>query len=80
MADTREAQAPSGDSERRLDLDAAIAVLPRMQRAVIVMRFYDDRTVAEIAEALALPRGTVSSHLSRALAALRRSDLLKDTP
>ena len=45
--------------------------LPARQRAVIVLRYYDDMSEAEIAAALELSIGTVKSHASRALATLR---------
>jgi RNA polymerase sigma-70 factor (sigma-E family) len=46
--------------------------LPAKQRAVLVLRYYEGMTEAEIAEALNISRGTVKSHTSRALGALRR--------
>ncbi|WP_436497382.1 SigE family RNA polymerase sigma factor [Actinokineospora sp. HUAS TT18] len=50
---------------------ARIAMLPRKQRAAIVLRYYDDHTDDEIAEVLGCSAGTVRSHISRALSALR---------
>jgi len=50
---------------RRLD------ALPPKQRAVLVLRFYEDLPDREIGEVLGCPVGTVRSHVSRALAALR---------
>ncbi|CAN5224452.1 hypothetical protein BH24ACT12_BH24ACT12_26660 [soil metagenome] len=47
------------------------ATLPRKQRAAVVLRFYEDRTYAEIAEILACSEATVRSQVHRALAALR---------
>ncbi|MBP2329831.1 RNA polymerase sigma-70 factor (sigma-E family) [Kibdelosporangium banguiense] len=55
---------------------ARIAVLPRKQRAAIVLRYYEDCTDAEIATVLNCTEGTVRSHLSRALQALRSADRL----
>ena len=48
-----------------------IATLPRKQRAALVLRYYEDRTDAEIAELLGCSAGTVRSHISRALSTLR---------
>jgi RNA polymerase sigma-70 factor (sigma-E family) len=55
----------------RSALLAEIAKLPRRQRAVLVLRYYEDRSDAEIAELLGCRPGTVRAYASRALAALR---------
>ena len=57
-----------GDSDQ---LRRALALLPRRQRAVLVLRFYEGLSDAEIAVDLGCATGTVRSHASRALAALR---------
>lgn len=51
---------------------SAISRLSPRQRAVIVLRFYEDMSEAEIAATLAWPRGTVKSRLHRALGHLRK--------
>jgi RNA polymerase sigma-70 factor (sigma-E family) len=48
-----------------------LARLPRRQRAVLVLRYYEDLPDAEIAEVLGCAVGTVRAAISRALATLR---------
>jgi len=48
-----------------------LLALPPKQRAVLVLRFYEDLTEAEVAEALGVTRGTVSRYVTRGLATLR---------
>lgn len=59
---------------------AAVASLPRRQREAVILRFLDDRTVVESAEVMGCAPGTVKTHTSRALAALRAMDLDLDLP
>lgn len=72
--------APGPDEAARVDVRhdvlAALATLPRGQRAVLVLRYFDDLTEAQTAEALGISAGTVKSQASRALAALRSSPLI----
>lgn len=48
-----------------------LAQLPAKQRAVLVLRYYEDLPDAEIAELLSVPQSTVRSHARRGLIALR---------
>ncbi|MBP8303148.1 MAG: sigma-70 family RNA polymerase sigma factor [Phycisphaerae bacterium] len=52
------------------DLASVLSLLPSGQRQVLLMRFVDDMTLAEIALALEIPEGTVKSRLHNALATL----------
>ncbi len=65
------AAAHSGDSEMRHVLVDALRGLSPRQRAVVVLRYFDDLTEAETAAALGCSVGTVKTHASRALAHLR---------
>jgi RNA polymerase sigma-70 factor (sigma-E family) len=49
----------------------ALARLPRRQRAVLVLRYYEDLSEAEIARVLGCAPGTVKSNAAKGLAALR---------
>ncbi|MDN5856793.1 MAG: SigE family RNA polymerase sigma factor [Actinomycetia bacterium] len=49
---------------------AAIQALPPRQRAVVVLRYYEDLSEKEIADVLGISPGTVKSQASRALKAL----------
>ncbi|MFF5246445.1 SigE family RNA polymerase sigma factor [Streptosporangium sp. NPDC000095] len=60
---------PPGEDERALE--EALAGLPRKQRVVLVLRYYEGLTDEEIATALKISRGTVRSQASRALGKLR---------
>ncbi|GAB2886527.1 SigE family RNA polymerase sigma factor [Nocardioides pacificus] len=48
-----------------------VQTLPRKQRAVVVLRYYEELSEAETADILGISVGTVKSQASRALAALR---------
>ena len=60
------------DEAERLAVRAAVADLPERQRAVLVLRFYADLTIAQTAEALRCAEGTVKSLTSKAVAGMRR--------
>ncbi|GII80063.1 DNA-directed RNA polymerase sigma-70 factor [Sphaerisporangium rufum] len=58
-------------SEAERGMWQMLAGLPRKQRAVLVLRYYEDLTDVEIARVLGVSHGTVRSHASLALARLR---------
>jgi RNA polymerase sigma-70 factor (sigma-E family) len=68
------------DQESILDLRAAVAVLPPRQRAVLVLRYYCDLSVYQVAEALDCTPGTVKSQTAKALQTLRRVISADDEP
>ncbi|MCU1430976.1 MAG: sigma-70 family polymerase sigma factor [Actinotalea sp.] len=57
-------EGPESRTNQRIDVVAALRELPRQQRACVVLRFYEDMTVAEIAEALGVGEGSVKRYLS----------------
>jgi RNA polymerase sigma-70 factor (sigma-E family) len=66
-----------GDFAGDLDVRAVLAALPWDQRAVLVLRYFEDRSERDTAALLGIREGTVKSRASRALATLRESGLLK---
>lgn len=60
-----------GESDERMALWPHVRRLPRQQRAVVVLRYFEDLSEAEIADTLGCSRGTVKSTAHRALKSLR---------
>lgn len=58
--------APDGvvTTAEQLDVRRAVAELPRRERACVVLRYYDDLTVRQIAERLGVSEGAVKRYLS----------------
>jgi RNA polymerase sigma-70 factor (sigma-E family) len=81
-------EVPEGDqpgapdpAERQAERDAlweAVARLPARQRAMVVLRYYEDLTEAQTAAVLGVSIGTVKSAVSRALVKLRSDPGLAD--
>ena len=63
----------------RAALVAAVRQLPPRQRAIVVLRYLEDLSDAQVAVVLGCSAGTVRSQASRALAKLRSSAALADT-
>jgi RNA polymerase sigma-70 factor (sigma-E family) len=57
--------------DERLDLAQALAQLSASHRAVLVLRFWEDMSLEQVADALSLSTGTVKSQTSRALERVR---------
>ncbi len=58
--------------ETRTEVRQAIGGLPEIYREVLILRFYQDLKLAEIAEALDLPLGTAKWRLFRALSLVKQ--------
>ncbi|MGW6460839.1 SigE family RNA polymerase sigma factor [Streptomyces sp. NPDC055078] len=74
--------ASAGDLYADVDLEqslaAAVRALPVGQRAVVVLRYFEDLSVEETAATLGCAPGTVKSQASKALRTLRT--LIQDAP
>ena len=66
-----ETSAAPTESEDRLSIWPHVASLPPKQRAVVVLRYYEDLSEQQIANALGCSTGTVKSNASLALKSLK---------
>lgn len=76
-------QALPGGTDQVEDRDQVwrlLSTLPPRQRAVVVLRFYEDLAEADIADVLGCSVGSVKSQLSRGLARLRAVDQSESNP
>jgi RNA polymerase sigma-70 factor (ECF subfamily) len=64
-------EAPAEKTASEEGLRSALSSLPESQREVVVLRFLEEMSLEEIADALDVPLGTVKSRLHNALKALR---------
>jgi RNA polymerase sigma-70 factor (sigma-E family) len=68
----------AGDSELSDALQRALDRLPSRMRTAVMLRYFEDMSEAEVAQALGISQGTVKSTVSRAVAKLRiDTELLK---
>jgi len=63
---------PSGDENERM-LASLLAELPERARAAVVLYYYEDRSVSEVARILGVPEGTIKTLLSRARVSMREA-------
>jgi len=67
------------DPHDEVTLDGALQRLPISLRNVLVLRFYEDLSVQEVARICGVSTGTVKSRTSRALNRLRSDQILIDS-
>jgi RNA polymerase sigma-70 factor (sigma-E family) len=72
-AGDEQAPAPAVDRAMSLTVLEALRALPTRQRATVVLRYWEDRSTEETAQALGVSPGTVKSQCAKALASLRTS-------
>jgi RNA polymerase sigma-70 factor (ECF subfamily) len=64
--------APGADSDTLLEIEAAVARLEWKYQKIIMLKYFHDFTVNEIARVLGCPDGTVKTWLHKALQLLRQ--------
>ena len=72
-SDAPEPVAPEAGEENERILALLLAELPERARAAVVLYYYEDRSVGEVARILGVPEGTVKTLLSRARVSLREA-------
>lgn len=73
-----DAASPKQNDANRAELGAVLNALPEEQREVLLLRFVDSLSLAEIAGAMEIPVGTVKSRLHNALQTLRADERTKE--
>lgn len=71
IPDDMSAADPEQELDERDAMWTALAELPPKQRAVLVLRYYEDLSEADIADVLNCSRGTVKSQAAKGLSRLR---------
>jgi RNA polymerase sigma-70 factor (sigma-E family) len=74
VEETPDVSVPAARVDDVLDVRQALRKLPAGQRAVVVLRYWEDLSITETAKVLGRTEGTVKSQAAKGLAALR--DLL----
>jgi RNA polymerase sigma factor (sigma-70 family) len=72
-------QANDPDTATAVAVRRAVSLLPLRQRTALVLRYFADLSVAETAEAMRCPPGTVKTLTRQAILALRTMGLIGDT-
>jgi RNA polymerase sigma-70 factor (ECF subfamily) len=69
--ETVDVPAPTRQTEDALDLQRAVTALPRAERALVVLHYWERLSLSECAAELGIPAGTAKSRLASALRRLR---------
>ena len=77
LPEVRDLRDEFASADLRDCVGAALATLPRRQRATVVLRYFDDLTEAQTAAVLGCSVGTVKSQTAKALATLRNCAQLR---
>jgi len=80
FTDTPFGAAPIADPVDVLAVRQAVSELPEVQRRALVLRYFADLSVDEVAAVMLCPANTVKTHTRRALAALRGAGLIDPEP
>ena len=72
MDDPPELPEPPKDSDKVIDVQRVLDQLPSGQRAVLVLRYWEDLSVTETAHTLRVSEGTVKSQTAKALVSMRK--------
>ena len=72
VEDRRAATDASVDIAQQLDVASALGLLPEKYKTVLMLRFYQDFTVKQIADIMEYPEGTVKTVIHRGLALLKK--------
>jgi RNA polymerase sigma-70 factor (ECF subfamily) len=67
------------DEDLERTLTTSMALLPMVEREVLTLFYLEELSLADIANALGIPVGTVKSRLFRARTLLRQQILLEDS-
>jgi RNA polymerase sigma-70 factor (ECF subfamily) len=76
----REGDVVERDGADAIAVRTAVASLPLAQRQAVILRYFADLPIREVAEVMDCPENTVKTHVRRACARLRSSGLLDDEP
>lgn len=69
--ETEDTPVPAQDSPENIDLYRAVDQLDNKCRTVVILKYFHDLTLGQVAEVMDCPQGTVKTYLHRALKTLR---------